>query len=62
MKVWLTLAEAAGVAGRPERTVRNWVDAGELTPRHGRYMRDQVLDTERRMRRRIGRPRKSPPS
>lgn len=59
MKIWLTLAEAADVAGRTERTIRNWVDAGELNPRHGRYMRDEVLATEQRMRRKVGRPRKN---
>ncbi|WP_336502143.1 helix-turn-helix domain-containing protein [Microbacterium paraoxydans] len=58
MKSWLTLAEAAEVTGRTERTIRNWVSADELRPRHGRYMRDEVLATERRMRRRVGRPRK----
>lgn len=36
MKIWLTLAEAADTAGRTERTIRNWIDAGELNPRHGR--------------------------
>jgi len=59
MKIWLTLAEAADTAGRTERTIRNWVDAGELNPRHGRYMRDDVLATEQRMRGRVGRPRKT---
>lgn len=58
MKTWLTLGEAAQVAGRTERTIRNWVDAGELSPRQGRYMRDEVLAAEQRMRRKIGRPRK----
>lgn len=58
MKIWLTLAEAADVAGRTERTIRNWVDANELTPRHGRFMRDEVLAAEQRMRGRVGRPRK----
>lgn len=58
MKVWLTLAEAADAAGRTERTIRNWVNAGELKPRYGRFMRDEVLAAEQRMRRRVGRPRK----
>lgn len=59
MKIWLTLAEAADVAGRTERTIRNWVDANELTPLHGRFMRDEVPAAEQRMRRKVGRPRKS---
>lgn len=58
MKIWLTLPEAADVAGRTERTIRNWIDAGELVPRHGRFVRDEVLATEQRMRRKVGRPRK----
>jgi len=51
MKIWLTLAEAeaAAVAGRTERTIRNWVGANELRPRYGLYLRDDVLATERRM-------------
>lgn len=60
MKVWLTLAEAADVAGRTERTIRNWVDAGVLkSPVPGRFQRDAVLAAERTMRRKIGRPRKT---
>jgi len=58
MKTWLTLAEAAGVAGRTERTIRNWIESGELQARHGRFLRDDVLAAERRMRRKVGRPRK----
>lgn len=58
MRIWLTLTEAADVAGRTERTIRNWVAAGELSSRHGRFVRDEVLATERRMRRKVGRPRK----
>lgn len=62
MKEWLTLTEAAEVAGRTERTIRNWVDAGVLkTPVHGRFTRDAVLAAERTMRRRVGRPRKARP-
>ena len=57
MKIWLTLAEAAEAAGRTERTIRNWVNAGELVPRFGRFIKDDVLATEQRMRRKIGRPR-----
>ena len=61
MKIWLTLAEAAEVAGRTERTIRNWVDADELKPRYGRFLREEVLAAEQRMRRRVGRPRKANP-
>ncbi|WP_314097878.1 helix-turn-helix domain-containing protein [Microbacterium foliorum] len=58
MKTWLTLAEAAALAGRTERTIRNWVEAGQLRLHHGRFKRDEVLATEKQMRQRIGRPRK----
>ncbi|UPL13029.1 hypothetical protein [Microbacterium galbinum] len=48
------------MAGRTERTIRNWVDAGVLkSPVPGRFDRDAVLAAERAMRRRIGRPRKN---
>lgn len=57
MKIWLTLSEAAEVAGRTERTIRNWVNASEIMPQYGRFMRDEVLATEQRMRRKVGRPR-----
>lgn len=59
MKNWLTLREAAAAAGRTERTIRNWVDAGQLNPLYGRFSRDEVLKAEKRMRRKVGRPRKS---
>ena len=57
-KQWLTLSEAAVVAQRSERTIRNWVRGDELVPLHGRFKREDVLSVEQRMRRKIGRPRK----
>lgn len=60
MKTWLTMQEAAGVARRTKRTIWNWINAGELEPRHGRFLRDEVLATERRMRLKFGRPRRGP--
>lgn len=59
MKTWLTLTEAAEAAGRTERTIRNWIEAGEIEPRYGRFIRDEVLAAEQRMRRKVGRPRKA---
>ncbi|AQY02054.1 hypothetical protein [Microbacterium foliorum] len=59
MKSWLTLHEAAVVARRTDRTIRNWIAAGELAPRYGQFSRDEVLATEQRMRRKVGRPRKA---
>lgn len=58
-KIWLTLAEAAEAANRTERSIRNWVNAGELRVHYGRYRREEVLAAERQMRRRVGRPRKA---
>lgn len=61
-KRWLSLAEAAQVAGRSERTMRNWVRDGVLIPRaRGVYARDDVLRAESRMRNKAGRPAPSDP-
>lgn len=63
MKVWLTLTEAADVANRSERTIRNWVRDGVLQSRvGGRFARDEVLRAEQAMRNRVGRPTPSAPS
>lgn len=57
MKVWLTVADAADVANRSERTIRNWVRDGALAPRvRGLFARDDVLAAERQMRNGRGRP------
>lgn len=43
-KQWLTLSEAAIVARRSERTIRNWVRDGVLRPAaRGMFGRDAVL-------------------
>lgn len=56
-KRWLTIAEAATVAGRTERTLRNWVRDGVLKPAvRGFFDRDVVLDAAKRMTTRRGRP------
>lgn len=67
MKTWLTLSEAAerirveGTAlASAERRVRRWIEAGELTPLAGRVRAEDLLDTEKKMRSRRGRPRKTP--
>ena len=57
MKVWLTAGEAADVANRSERTIRNWVRDGVLLPHAaGLFRREDVLRAEQRMRKRRGRP------
>lgn len=54
-KRWLTLEEAAEVAKRSERTLRNWVRDGVLkAPVHGFYDRELVVAAEQKVRR--GRP------
>ncbi|MEA1264179.1 MerR family transcriptional regulator [Microbacterium sp. STF-2] len=56
-KRWLNIAEAAEVAGRTERTLRNWVRDGVLKPAvRGFFDRDVVLATAKRMTTRRGRP------
>lgn len=56
-KRWLSLAEAAQVARRSERTMRNWVRDGVLKPaHHGVFDRDAVLAAEKLMQTRRGRP------
>lgn len=54
---WLTLPEAAVVAMRTERTIRNWIHDGILRPEApGLLDRNLVLMAERTMRNRRGRP------
>ncbi|WP_315072198.1 hypothetical protein [uncultured Microbacterium sp.] len=52
MSPWLTLAEAA-------RRIRRWVESGDLTPFAGRFRAADILATEKKMRARRGRPRKT---
>lgn len=55
---WLDLAQAAKRAGRSERTVRRWIEAGHIKLVLGRMREGELLEVERRMRGRRGRPRK----
>jgi hypothetical protein len=56
-KRWLSISEAAGVAHRSERTLRNWVRDGVLAPAiPGLFDRDRVIAAEKAMRTRRGRP------
>lgn len=56
MSRWLTRAQAATRVGRSERTIRNWVHAGVLAPRLGRFLEDDVVKADKTMRARVGRP------
>lgn len=56
-KRWLSLAEAAQVARRSERTMRNWVRDGVLKPAAaGIFARDAVLAAAKQMKDRRWRP------
>ncbi|MCK2031250.1 helix-turn-helix domain-containing protein [Microbacterium galbinum] len=56
-KRWLDLAEAATVARRTERTLRNWVRDGVLKPAApGIFARDAVLAAAKQMTNRRWRP------
>ncbi len=58
--VWLTLDECAERIGKSRRTLRVWVQNGELKPMLGRVRESDLLATEKRMRERMhrGRPKK----
>ncbi|WP_431792724.1 helix-turn-helix domain-containing protein [Microbacterium paraoxydans] len=56
-KRWLNITEAADIAKRSERTMRNWVRDGVLRPTlPGVFDRDAVLAAAKLMRNRRGRP------
>ncbi|MFJ2502567.1 hypothetical protein [Microbacterium sp. NPDC087592] len=66
MSTWLTLTEAAkriqgdAALASAERRIRRWVESGDLKPLAGRFRAADVLATEKKMRSRRGRPRKTP--
>lgn len=47
---WVSLAEAARITARSDRTIRRWVQQGFLSPVVGQVKRAQVLEVDRRMR------------
>lgn len=56
-KRWLNITEAADIAKRSERTMRNWVRDGVLKPAlPGIFDRDAVLAAAKLMKNRRGRP------
>ena len=59
---FLNVAGAAARVGRSRRTVQRWIDAGELAQVLGMVRESEVVETEHRMRQRIGRPKKSAPA
>ncbi|WP_313366630.1 helix-turn-helix domain-containing protein [Microbacterium sp.] len=61
-KRWLNITEAADIAKRSERTMRNWVRDGVLKPAlPGIFDRDAVLAAAKLMKNRRGRPTASEP-
>lgn len=59
MTRWLTRAEAAKRVKRSERTLYRWEQEQLLAPILGRYREDVLLEIDKRMRGRRGRPRKA---
>lgn len=53
---WLSLAEAAVRVHRTKRTIYRWIDDGELRAFDGRVRESHVLDVDKAMRTRVGRP------
>ena len=61
-KRWLSITEAAQVAQRSERTMRNWVRDGVLKPAApGIFGRPEVLEAAKQMANRRGRPKATEP-
>lgn len=56
---WLTLTDAAKRVGRSERTIRNWVAWEEIKPTMKRFRESELIAVDKRMRARVGRPRKA---
>jgi predicted site-specific integrase-resolvase len=54
----LTVAEAAQITGKSKRTIYAWIQRGELKPIRSYIDLDDLLETERKMSDRRGRPRK----
>lgn len=55
---FLTMEQAAKRVGKTERTIRNWIRAGQITHRAGYIREDDLLEADRVMRSRRGRPQK----
>lgn len=58
MSGFLTIEQAAKRVGKTQRTIRNWIDGG-LTLRAGYIREDELLERDRLMRSRRGRPRET---
>jgi hypothetical protein len=59
--VWLDFARAAQRVGKSERTIRNWISKGMPFREPGMVRLEDVLEFEKLMRSRRGRPRKPDP-
>lgn len=55
---WLTITDAAKRVKRSPRTIRRWIAADLLKVMMGRVKETDLLEVERQMRGRVGRPKK----
>ena len=58
MSVWLTRKQAAARVKRSERTIRRWEDSG-LRSFRGLFRESEVVEMDKEMRSKVGRPKKS---
>ena len=58
MTTWLTITDAAQRVKRSPRTIHRWVEAGHLKVYIGRVREADLLEVDRVMRGRVGRPKK----
>lgn len=55
----LTIKDAAARIGKSQKTIYNWINAGELNPLRQFILLSDLLNAERKMSSKRGRPRKS---
>lgn len=58
MNRWLKIADAAKRVGRSERTIRRWIENGDIALHMGRLRESDLIEAEQLARSRVGRPRK----
>lgn len=56
--IWHTTTDAAKRVKRSPRTIRRWIEADLLKVTMGRVKEAELLEVERQMRGRVGRPKK----
>lgn len=58
MTTWHTITDAAHRVKRSPRTIRRWIEDKHLKAYLGRVKEEELLDVDRKMRGRVGRPKK----